>query len=204
MEEMKSLLVVYFLIFGAQAAEDPWWQKPAYQKKIREQREVIVVIKGEKAPANKTLYHMTGAGVVRAQRAFVLQRILAFSELEKISPYFKKVVHQPEYNRVYFLLEAYGYEARLLIKYSIEDLPEKTVFHWNVVWGGFQGMIGSIELTSLKSERTEALLKSRFDDKEIPIPKFFTSFVLEVVVQQVAKSLRGHIEEKYTQSKGKL
>lgn len=188
---MKWLLIIVYL---AIASETQWWRKPSYEKKIREERAVIVLIKNREQ-FGRTYYDMTGAGVVKAPRAFTLKKILAFGELEKVSPYFKKVVHQPEYNRVYFLLEAYGYQARLLIKYEVQEIENRTVFSWNVVWGGFQGMIGRVELSSLNSEKTEAILISQFEDKEIPLPKIFKSFVLEIIVQQVAKSMRTWIEE---------
>ncbi len=175
-----------------------WWTKPNIQKRIREERDVIITVKNEK----NTIYTMTGAGNLRAPRDFTMQTLLAFNELPKVSKYFKKVVHQPELNRVYFLLEAYGYEARLLIKYSVENLPEKTVFHWKVVWGGFQGMIGTIEFSTYKVDKTEAIVASQFDNKEIPLPKIFTSFLLEVVIKEVAKSMRTYIEDKYAKTKG--
>ncbi len=186
--------VVINFIFCSSAQELPWWKKPNIEKKLREERAVIISIK-EKSEFSKNYYDMTGAGVVKATRAFTLKKILSFNELEKVSPYFKKVIHQPEYSRVYFLLEAYGYQARLLIKYEVQEVEGRTVFMWNVVWGGFQGMIGRIELSSLTGEKTEAVLTSRFEDKEIPLPKIFKGFVLEVIVQQVAKSMRSWIED---------
>ncbi|MCC6138567.1 MAG: hypothetical protein IT287_08035 [Bdellovibrionaceae bacterium] len=198
---MLSLLLISLLSVSL-TPETPWWVKPAYQKKVREQRELIVSIKSE-GTGEKSYYKMTGAGIVRATREFTLKKILAFEDLQKISPYFKKVVHEPHLNRVYLLLEAYGYEARLLIKYSIKDQTDKTVFHWSVVWGGFQGMIGDIELSSLGPEKTEAILISTFDDKQVPLPSIFKGVVLEIIVQHVAKSMRSYIEEEYEKSKGK-
>ncbi len=176
------------------AADSEWWQKPSYQKRIREERAVIVSIKEQKENG-KNYYDMTGAGVLKASRAHTIKKILSFHELEKVSEHFKKVTHQPEYNRVYFLLEAYGYQARMLIKYEVIERDDRTVFTWNVVWGGFQGMIGRVELTSLSIDKTQAILISRFEDKEIPLPKIFKGFVLEVIVQHVAKNMRTWIEE---------
>ena len=197
-------LVMFFLAAGPArgdlafpSGDAAWWQKPAMLKRLRDERDVVISVKGE----SHSRYAMTGAGDIRASRQFTVKTLLSFHDLEKVSPHFKKVVHQPEYSRVYFLLEAYGYEARLLIKYSVENLPEKTVFHWNVVWGGFQGMIGSIEFTTLKADKTEAVMVSQFDDRDIPLPRIFTSFVLEAVVQQVAKSMRGYIEDQYAKTK---
>jgi hypothetical protein len=46
------------------------------------------------------------------------------------------------------------------------------------------------------------VLVARFDDKEIPLPRIFKSFVLEIIVQQVAKSMRSYIEEQYAKTKG--
>ncbi len=185
------------LTFG-HGAETEWWLKPSTQKRIREERAVIISI-NSKSENSKNYYHMTGAGVVKATPAHTLKKILSFQELEKVSHYFKKVTHQPEYNRVYFLLEAYGYQARLLIKYEVQEKDDRTVFVWNVVWGGFQGMMGRVELTSLgggsEAGKTQAILISRFEDKEIPLPHIFKGFVLEVIVQHVAKSMRAWIEE---------
>lgn len=196
---MLQVFLVLSLVCAA-APEIPWWKKPAYEAKIREQRQVIVSIK-EETVAGKSQYKMTGAGVLKATPSFTLKKILAFQELQKISPYFKKVVHQPELSRVYLVLEAYGYEARLLIKYSIKDQHGSAHFHWSVVWGGFQGMIGHIELTSLANEKTEAILISTFDDKQVPLPSIFKGMVLEIIVQHVAKSMRTYIEDDYAKSK---
>lgn len=186
--------VALLFILTVTAADTEWWRKSNYEKRIREEREVIVSIK-EKSEFSRRYYEMTGAGVVKASKEFVLKKILSFEDLQKVSSYFKKVVHQPEYNRVYFILEAYGYQARLLIKYHVEEKENQKIFHWSVVWGGFQGMIGKIELNRLPDGKTEAILQSRFEDKEIPLPHIFKGFVLEVIVQQVAKSMRSCIEE---------
>lgn len=196
---MGSIIFVFFTICltFTHGAESEWWQKPSTQKRIREERAVIISI-NSKTENSKNYYHMTGAGVVKATPAHTLKKILSFQELEKVSSYFKKVTHQPEYNRVYFLLEAYGYQARLLIKYEVQQKDDRTVFVWNVVWGGFQGMIGRVELTGIGSDKTQAILISRFEDKEIPLPHIFKGFVLEVIVQHVAKSMRAWIEESAT------
>ncbi len=191
---MMTTSLSLVLCFFATAQEAAWWKKPHYEKKIREERAVVISIKNRHA-YSRSYYDMTGAGVVRASRAQTLKKILSFQELEKVSPHFKKVIHQPEYNRVYFLLEAYGYQARLLIKYEVQEKDGRTLFLWNVVWGGFQGMIGRIELSSLGAGKTEAIMISQFEDKEIPLPHIFKSLVLEVIVQHVAKSMRSWIEE---------
>ena len=73
----------------------------------------------------------------------------------------------------------------------------------NVVWGGFQGMIGDIEFSSLKPNKTEALLTSTFDDKEVPLPAIFKTFLLEIIVQRVAISMRSYIEDAYKKEKKK-
>lgn len=186
----------------APAVSDIWWEKPENQKKIRQERQVMVSIKNDPAKT-KNDFLMTGAGVVKATQTFTLQKILDFKELQKVSSYFKKITHEPEFNRVYFVLEAYNYEARMLIKYSVETSGSKRVFNWKVVWGGFQGMIGSIELANLEAEKTELIMRSSFDDKEIPLPSIFKSFVLEILVQQVAKGMREYVEDAYVNSKGK-
>lgn len=196
-----SAIWCVLIALNAYSLDSSWWLKPSYQKKIREERQIVVSIISEDL-GGQSRYRMTGAGVVLASRAQVLKNILAFEDLQKISSYFKKVVHQPEMHRAYFVLEAYGYEARLLIKYSIKDQVDKSVFEWSVVWGGFQGMIGTIELLSLAPEKTEAILFSSFDDKQIPLPKIFKGVVLEVIVQHVAKSMRKHIENKNQAQKG--
>lgn len=208
---MSFMLHVFFLLYVpfsdgslSEAALDKvtlnktadleWWQKPEIQKRIREERAVILSIK-KQGEGSQSFYNMTGAGIVKASPPYVLKKILSFPELEKVSEHFKKVTHQPEYNRVYFLLEAYGYQARLLIKYEVIEKDDRTVFLWNVVWGGFQGMIGRVELTNLGANKTQAILISRFEDKEIPIPQIFKGFVLEIIVQHVAKNMRAWIEE---------
>lgn len=195
------MIFLWCFIFLTNAVEAPaaverWWEKPSLQKKVRQERQVIVSVKRDPAKT-KHDYVMTGVGVVKATLPFTIERILDFSSLQKVSSYFKKIHHQPEFNRVYFILEAYGYEARMLIKYSVETSGNQRIFHWRVVWGGFQGMIGSIDVSSLEAEKTQLVMHSNFDDKEIPLPSIFTSFVLEILVQQVSKSMREFIEDAY-------
>jgi hypothetical protein len=59
-------------------------------------------------------------------------------------------------------------------------------------------------MTSLKAEQTEAILISRFEDKEIPLPHIFKGFVLEIIVQQVAKNMRAWIEESAVRQGGRI
>ncbi len=151
----KSMILWWCFIFLTNAVEAPgaadrWWEKPSLQKKVRQERQVIISVKRDPAKT-KHDYLMTGVGVVKATLPFTMERILDFSSLQKVSSYFKKIDHQPEFNRVYFILEAYGYEARMLIKYSVETSGNQRIFHWRVVWGGFQGMIGSIDVSSLEA-----------------------------------------------------
>jgi hypothetical protein len=104
---MGSIVFVFFssCLAFALGTDPEWWQKPGAQKRIRDERAVIVSI-NSKSENSKNYYHMTGAGVVKATPVHTLKKILSFQELEKVSSYFKKVTHEPEYSRVYFLLEA--------------------------------------------------------------------------------------------------
>lgn len=181
-----------------------WWRKPEIMAKARDQRQVFVVVK-EDAKLGAGFYSMTGAGTLRATPDFTIKKILEFERLPKISSYFKKVIHQPELDRVFILFEAYGYEARMVVKYFVKEEEGKKIFHWGVIWGGFQGMVGEIELSSLKGDKTEAILLAKFNDKEIPLPNIFKSFILEIIVQQVAKSVRSYVEDEASAAaKGKI
>jgi hypothetical protein len=182
--------------------EKHWWVKPDVVTKIRDEKQILVVVKQD-PKLGEGFYSMTGAGVLSASPEFTVKKILEFDKLPQISEYFKKVTHQPDLDRVFIVIEAYGYEARLVIKYFVKDVGRKKLFHWNVVWGGFQGMVGEIELSSLKNGKTEAILLAKFNDKEIPLPNIFKSFILEIIVQQVAKSTRSYIEDQAVAAKGK-
>lgn len=195
---MQAIVIGFLLapLILAASASEKWWTKPSVLEKTREQRQILVVVK-EDPSLTLGNYSMTGTGTLRAPVDFTLKKILDFSALEKISPYFKKVTHQPEHERVYMKLEAYGYWVQMLIKYSVREEAGHKIFRWNIVWGGFEGMVGEVDLSTLKMDKTEAILQAQFSDKEIPLPNIFKSFILEMIVQHVAKSMRTYIEDEY-------
>lgn len=188
------LLLIFLLSSSGITAQKRWWDKPSVRKKVRDQRQVLVVVSAQE----HSHYRMTGVAAVRASRDKCLKQIMNFSEFEKISQYFKKVVHQPKHKRVYVILEALGYQARLLMQYETEVGASETVFKWTVVWGAFQGMIGSVHLKTIGAGTTEAVMLSSFAEKEVPLPRIFKSFVLEMIAHRVAVKMREHIESALT------
>lgn len=182
------------LLFIAVSSPADWRERPKVQKKVQTQRRVFVVLK-EKAGQPGVL-SLTGIGEVKQSRSVCLQKMLGFEKLPQVSSHFKKVIHQPKLSRVYFVLQAYGYEARLLIKYKVVSTKEKDLLQWSVVWGRFEGMVGEIQLTSPRAGRVQALMTGSFRADQVPLPSFFKNFVLEMIIHRISLKMRTYLERR--------
>ena len=182
------------------AQEDwPFWRlKKKLFRQIKDERRVVVAVKREEG-GDRQKFRMVGVGAVRAPIEFAVSRVNDFERLKEVSSYFKEVKHRPKKRQIYIVLEALGYQARLLTEYKWQKQKESGVrqMDWKVVWGPFQGMVGHFQLKSLGERQTEVSLWSVFSSQKIPLPAFFLRITLEVIAEKVAQKMRSYIEKEY-------
>lgn len=205
---LGKVLLFYFCSIWVVSAlgqeELPFWrEKKKVYRQITHERRVIVSVKQEEV-AGKKSFRMVGVGAVNAPIDFCVGEVMEFDKLPEISSYFKKVVHQKDKKQVYIVLEAMGYQARLLLEYQWNKKdPNAQQMDWKVIWGPFKGMIGHYQFVKINGEQTEVSIWSNFSNHNIPIPEFLMKFTLEVIAEKVAQKMRSFIEDNYRKNKKK-
>ena len=210
----KSLhFILIFSLFSctlhAQEEQPFWRRKNKLFQQITGKRRVVVAVKREgKKELEK--FRLVGVGAVHAPLSFATEIVGDFEKLKDISGHFKDVQHRPKKKQVYIVLEALGYQARLLLEYKWQKkASEKAQLDWQVVWGPLKGMVGHFQFQTLEAKKTEVSIWTVFSGERIPLPAFFLRITLEVIAEKVAQKMRSYIEREYNlkqqklQSKGK-
>lgn len=180
---------------NAPASAKPFWQtKPALQKRMRDERAVIVSVNQNDLPNGKVELKMNGAGHI--QRPKDVSYLLAqdFPKLKEVSDHFRVVTWDPKSERLFVITEALGYQSRMLMKITPVSEEWRSEIQFEVVWGHFTGMKGLIGFEKIGPRATEVSFTATYVADELPIPKILMGFALEVVTQKVAEKMRTYIE----------
>ncbi|NQZ20057.1 MAG: hypothetical protein HRT44_12495 [Bdellovibrionales bacterium] len=200
-----SVLLALALIsvaYGAHGQEElPFWRKnKKLYRQIENQRRVVVAVKEESSLGQKK-FRMTGVGAVNVPLYYSVKRVMEFERLPDVSSYFKKVVHKKEKKQIYLVMEALGYQARMLLEYKWQNKGEDLrQMDWHVIYGPFKGMVGHYQFRAIDSRKTEVSLWSTFVNPQLPVPEFLMKFTLEVIAEKVAQKMRSFIESEYRTS----
>ncbi|MCB0378404.1 MAG: hypothetical protein KDD33_07925 [Bdellovibrionales bacterium] len=206
----RSLFIILVVLTvslpnGALGQEElPFWrQKKGLFQSIRNERKVVVSVKEESVQGQQR-FRMVGVGAVNAPLEFCVERVKDYEKLTSLSSAFKKVTHNPQKKQIYMVLEALGYQARLLLEYKWRKIDDKKQqMDWRVIWGPFKGMVGHYQFQDLSRGQTEVSLWSTFSAVKLPVPDFLLKFTLEVIAEKVAKKMRSFIEDNYRKQKRK-
>lgn len=183
------------------AESRPFWKsKPELQRRIREERAVIVSVKNEEIANKMIRFSITGAGMVRRSKEFCFHVASQFERLKEVSDHFKTVKYDTSNKQLFVVTEALGYQARMVMRVLpvVEDW--RSELQWEVVWGHFKGMTGLIGFERAEGDQTEMSMSARYEAEELPLPKSLMGFALEVITQKVAERMRSFIEEQPAQA----
>jgi hypothetical protein len=178
-------------------SELPFWRtRPTLQKKIREERAIVVSVKRENVGRENKLirFTMNGAGLVAKPKDFCFEVSQRYEKLKEISHHFRTVEFDAKTRQLFLVTEALGYQARMILKLTPVSEDWRSELQWEVVWGHFKGMKGIVGYERIDERRTEVSIQAIFEAAELPLPKILMGFALEVITQKVAEKMRSYIE----------
>ncbi len=187
-------LVAIFMLSWASGEPKPFWQaKEKIHARIVE-REVIVSVKS----VQKKLI-VAGGGRVHAPVDFTYNRALEFERLPEVSDVVRSSRFDAKTKRLDLGLSAYGYSTTMRLE--IEATPLKIAYR--MLTGPLKGMTGAFRFFDVPPARTEVGMDGELEYDELPLPRFFLTFGMEVVFQRLAVSLREHVEREFKKEKSK-
>ncbi len=181
--------------------DPPFWQERAgVYERIQRQRAILVSVRSQSHQEHRRL-RLQGAGHVRAPKDFAFARAIDFAELPKVSPHIVEARYNPERSHLFLHTRAFNYHARMLIHLSFPGPQElssgQRAIDLQILEGVFAGMRARLLFHPVEDQVTEISLRGFYDYQSFPIPSFFASFGLEVVMQRVASRLRQYVEDSY-------
>lgn len=193
--EKPTLVITKEKRLHEKTEEKPFWRRnPELERRMRDERAILVSVKHEKIPDDQIRFTMTGAGLVNRPKDFCFEISQQFERLKEVSDHFKTVSFDPATQQLFIITEALGYQARMVLKILPVSEDWRSELQWQVVWGHFKGMTGLIGFEKTSDEKTEISLNARYEAKELPLPKVLMGFALEVITQKVAERMRSFIE----------
>lgn len=193
--------VVPQVVFGGDAVAPFWRTKPKVFKKITDERAIVVsVTADEKAPGPHTL-KMQGGGLTRRSAEFIFNETQKYEKLTQVSEHVREVKWDAQKKELYVHTEAFQYHARMTM--TVEPIAAKNVpggdgktsrLQFKVIRGHFTGMEGAFTYEEFKPEATLMGFEATYKYINLPMPRFFIEFGLEVVLQKVAARMRTYLE----------
>lgn len=183
-------------------AEQPFWKsKPGSRKRLYEDRAVLVSVRDERIKVlgrEQVRFTVKGAGLVSAPKKFAFATAREYDKLKTVSGHFKTVEFHAPTRKLFLVMEALGYQARMVLRMRPVSEDWRDELQWDVIWGDFKGMTGVIAFESTeKTGRTEVSIEAKYESEKLPLPKIVMGLALEAIAQKVAEKMRTFIEREY-------
>ncbi|MES2963806.1 MAG: hypothetical protein V4760_07935 [Bdellovibrionota bacterium] len=182
----------------AAKSELPFWKtKPDIRKRLAD-RDIIVSVKNDdvKRPDGKKVVRFTinGVGHVSRNKDTAFKIAQQYSKLKEVSSHFKTVNYDANRGEVFMICEALGYQARMIMKMTPVSEDWRSEIQWEVIWGHFQGMKGTLGFEKVDETHTEVSIVTNYEAETLPLPRVLMGFAFEVISQKVAEKMRTHLE----------
>lgn len=184
-------------------AEKPFWQTKEKAIERIKNREILVVVKSAPKDQGKLLLAQ-GGGRVNAPAEFTFQRAQEYDQLPRLSGFIEEAAFNKEAQELTIKVSAYGYRDKFRIKLDIRDKLDPKEVGYSVIEGTLKGFSGLFWFQPLDGKTSEVGLEGRLEYKEIPIPKIFLEFGMEVVMQRLAGKLREYAEGQWKKKEANL
>lgn len=184
---------------SVELVEKPFWRvKPKLLNKILENRDIIVSVSTKVKKSDLYMLQMHGGGMVKNESSLVFAEVQKYENLKKISPRIVEVKVTPDKSEIFIHCEAFNYHARMWMSVSpspnIAQNKDRRL-NFKVLRGNFVGMAGAFTFENYKPGITLMGFNATYDYKDLPMPRFFVEFGLEVVLQKVARDMRAFLEK---------
>jgi len=182
-----------------------WREKPHLFDRIKRRRAIIVSVRSHKLETESGHeLRMQGGGMISVPKDFAYEHSKDLEVLKKTGNYVKELNLDKETGRLFLHTAAFRYHAKMHMQVSYKEnhdkSPEKSVIQFEIVRGTFQGMKGEFNFEEYNGGRTIIGFNSLYNYEELPIPRFFVRFGLEVVIQKMSERIRSVIESEYKKS----
>ena len=196
---MLRAWIVILLSFAWATGPLPFWKsKEKIYERVKNGDVVVSVTRHDgREGRGRHRLNIAGGGWVRAPREFVMQKAFEFDRLAKASGYIDSAVYDAAEQKLSIAVSAYGRKAQMQVRLrSVKDVEPKRI-DYEILNGPLRGLKGAFEFTEIGSIQTEVGIVSEFHYDELPLPKFFIEFGLEVVFQKMAVNLRNYVEHEF-------
>lgn len=175
--------------------EIPFWRaKASVHRKMIEDRHIPVSVNKINLPCGMIAYDVKGAGIVHAAASSAFKSAQEFNKLPQVSSHFKSAHYDAKNNQLFLVLEALGFETRMIMAIDLVTEKKRSEIQFEVVWGELKGMKGAIGFEAVGEDSCEVSILSHYQAKSFPLPRIFMSFAFEVITQKVAEKMRTFIE----------
>lgn len=175
--------------------EIPFWRsKNSIHSKMIEDRYIPVSVTKINLPNHMIAFDVKGAGIVHTSAANAYKVSQEFNKLTEVSSHFKSAVYDEKNSQLFLVLEALGFETRMIMAIDLVVTKKRSEIQFEVVWGELKGMTGAIGFEPSGDDSCEVSILSHYQAKSFPLPKIFMGFAFEVITQKVAEKMRTFIE----------
>ncbi len=184
-----------FLAENPKNKDIPFWRsRESVHNKMLEDRHIPVSVTKQNLPDGFLAFDVKGAGIVHTPASAALKTSQEFNKLTQVSSHFKSAYYDEKNSQLFLILEALGYETRMIMAIDLVKEKKRTEIQFEVVWGELKGMKGAIGFEPVGEESCEVSILSHYKAKSFPLPKIFMGFAFEVITQKVAEKMRTFIE----------
>lgn len=182
-------------------SEEPFWRsKEKVYAKVQE-REVIVAVNTEdvKAGVAPRRLSIKGGGQMRTPCDFAFGAAQNYPELARESGYVEEVSYQADEGLLKLKMAAFGFRESATLKMSAGQDGEHKAIFYEIMEGRLTGFKGRFVFYPVRGRDKQCDIGTlgEFNYRELPLPRMFVTFGLQVMFQRMAGRLRAFAEEKY-------
>jgi len=193
-------LIILALIAQVWGAEPFWRAKGKVYERIKS-REIIVSVRTEdlKGETYPHALRILGGGRIETPCDFAYEAAQKYEELAKESGYVEEVKYTPGDRRLALKMAAFSFKESCTMTIGPVAAAEPRAIEYAIVAGRMTGFVGRFEFLPVEGNAKVCDIGTRgdFHYYELPLPKMFVTFGLEVMFQRMAGRLRAFTESNF-------
>lgn len=194
---LYSLIALNFC--AADSAPPFWKAKEKYIERVKD-GEILVAVKSQKSAHPDASKQLTihGGGHVRAPAKFVFAQAQDYKKVASLSGYIEKADFDASQGVLKMEIAAYGYRTEMDVKLVAHPpTAAPASLDYEILRGPLKGLRGAFSFVDIATNKSEVGMTGDYRYADLPIPKIFLEFGMEVIFQKMAARLRRHVETEY-------